>query len=143
MTMFEALCAKGECQGIEVVMDRLPERLKGLYYEDENIKVVTLNCNLETDAERRCKLSEEYGHAIVGGNLISGDLDPIIKSKLEYRARGRGYYEIFSPDELYDGLKENETYYEIAEEFDVTESFVRDAIDYYISKGKIFDLDVY
>lgn len=33
LTMSEALCGKGEKQSIEVVIDKLFERLKGLYYK--------------------------------------------------------------------------------------------------------------
>lgn len=83
-------------------------------------------------------MAEELGHSVVGGgDLLFGNMDYVTKRKLEQRARGWAYNRLLPPKPLLRLLKRDFPLCEIAEEFDVTENFVRSAIEYYVQKGDL------
>lgn len=65
--MYEKLLCEAEKENIEVVYMPLKGRIKGLYCD----KVIAINKNIETTAEKTCVLAEELGHYYTScGNII-------------------------------------------------------------------------
>ena len=96
-----------------------------------NGDVIGLNKRMRTSRQRACVLAEELGHYYTTiGDIL--DLSKAENRKQERRAR------IWAYDRLI-GLKKlaktyalgYENYYEVAEYLDVTEDFLRDAVQYY------------
>jgi Zn-dependent peptidase ImmA (M78 family) len=91
--------AEKEC--IEVVSLPFKGNLKGLYYD----KVIALNKNLETTAEKCCVLAEELGHYYTSaGNIL--DQSKIENRKQERRARTWAYQKLVPLDKLVLAYKE-------------------------------------
>lgn len=124
-----------ECEGIEVFEFELPERIKGLYYNNS----IALNKRLETNMERKCVLAEELGHYFTS---VGDILNLKIKSnrKQEIRARNWAIQKLVPFDELI--LAHQQGYvsvYELAEYFEVTEDFMKESILFYQRKYKYLD----
>ncbi len=130
--------AEKEC--IEVVSLPFKGNLKGLYYD----KVIGLNKNLETTAEKCCVLAEELGHYYTSaGNIL--DQSKIENRKQERRARTWAYQKLVPLDKLVLAYKEGiRTKYELAEFLGVTEQFLAEALKYYKEKyGMYYRLGKY
>jgi len=138
MTAYEHACERAYAQFIQIVQHVLPERIRGLYFENEFMKIITLNKNLITEAEKTCTVTEETGHSIYGGNIFANVPDAV-KRKWEKQARAYAYKILLPADALLDALKSPYYYgeHEIAEEFEVTVDFLRDAVEYYKTTGDI------
>ena len=138
MTAYEQVCEKAYAQFIEIVEHALPERIRGLYFEDEFLKIITINKNMAIEAERVCVAYEEMGHSVYGGNMFSAVSDTV-KRRWENQARAYAYKQLLPADELLEALRSpyyhNE--YEIAGDFDVTVDFLRAAVEYYKTTGDI------
>lgn len=139
LTQYEQLCETAYAQLIEVFEHALPERVRGLYYEDEFIKAITINKDMETTAEKICVLAEELGHSIFGGDLILNFIPDSLRRKYERQARVWSYKKLLPSRRLLSVLKDPyyQNNYEIAEEFGVTEDFLLEAVEYYKTTGAI------
>ena len=137
MTVYELSCDRAAMQGISVREEVTPYAIKGLYYEDEDTKVVAISNRLETEVEKNAVLFEERGHGIRGGNILFGGYDQVMKRKIELEGKGHGYAIGVPIRKLTALLKRGLYFSEIAEELCVTEKYVTEAVDYYITKGKL------
>jgi hypothetical protein len=132
--MYEKLLCEAEKENIEVVYMPLKGRIKGLYCD----KVIAINKNIETTAEKTCVLAEELGHYYTTvGNIL--DQKKIINRKLERRARAWAYQRQVPLDKLTEAYKAGiRNRFELAEYLEVTERFLEEAIKYYREKYGIY-----
>lgn len=124
-----------ECEGIEVFEFELPERIKGLYYENS----IVINKKLKTNKERKCVLAEELGHYFTSvGDILNLKIES--NRKQEIRAKNWAIQKLVPFDELVLAFQEGYTnVYELSEYFDVTEDFMKESILFYQRKYKRFD----
>lgn len=129
-------------QNISVRKYTLPKKMRGLYFEEGNYRFITINTDVKTVPEEVGVMAEEIGHSVVGGGdlFFPDGTDPIIKRKAEFRARHYGYSLVLPVKFLMQSLKQGMEVWDIAEEYGVTEDFVKEAIVSYVSKGLIPDL---
>ena len=82
--MYEELLKEAEREGVEVISWSLKGNVKGLYYD----RVIALNKNISTTAEKTCILAEELGHhyTSTGDTLIDIKENKTIIRKQEYIA---------------------------------------------------------
>ncbi len=132
MTKYEQLLDTAEQKEI-LVIERYPfrsDRIRGLACD----KVVALNQNISTAAERGCVLAEEIAHTDINvGNIL--DQKDVSSLKQEHRARTIAYNQLVGLRGLIDAYHHHCTNrYEVAEFLNVTESFLEDCLDYYKAK---------
>ena len=124
-----------EFEGIEVHEIELPKSIKGLYYDNS----IAISKRLSTNKERKCVLAEELGHYFTSiGDILNLKIEN--NRKQEIRARNWAIQKLVPFEELI--LAHQEGYvnvYELAEYFDVTEDFMREAILFYQNKYKYLD----
>lgn len=132
--MFETLLNEAHKENLEVVFMPFKERLKGLYYD----KVIAINKNIDTTAEKTCILAEELGHYhTTVGNIL--DQKKITNRKLERRARAWGYQRLVPLDKLILAYEKGiRSRYELAEFLEITEQFLADALKYYKDKYGLY-----
>lgn len=138
--MYERLLNEAEKEHIEIVYIPLKGRLKGLYYD----KVIAINKNIETTAEKTCVLAEELGHYYTTvGNIL--DQKRIQNRKLERRARAWAYKKLVPLYKLVEAYKDGiKNRFELAEYLQVTEEFLDEALKYYKEKyGMYYRLGKY
>lgn len=124
-----------EYEGIEVHEIDLPERIKGLYYENS----IAINKRLKTNKERKCILAEELGHFYTSvGDILNLKIES--NRKQEIRARNWAIQKLVPFDKLIFAHQQGYvSVYELAEYFDVTEDFMKESILFYQKKYKRFD----
>ena len=128
--MYEELLNEAEQDNITVVYRPMRGNIKGLYYD----RVIALNKNIDTTAEKTCILAEELGHYFTSvGNIL--DQNQLQNRKLERRARAWGYQRLVPLDKLILAYKQGiRSRYELAEYLEVTEQFLADVLKYYKEK---------
>ena len=105
---------------------------------------VAINRSLPTQIEKSCVLAEELGHHYTtSGDIL--DQKDIMNRKQEYRARLYGYNLKIGLTGLIRAYEEGcRNLYEIAECLDVTEEYLRNALQCYRSKyGECVSVDNY
>ncbi len=105
---------------------------------------IAIRKDIETQAEKSCVLAEELGHYYTSsGNIL--DQTDIINRKQEYRARLYGYNLKVGLTGLIRGYEEGcQNLYEMAECLDLTEEYLRNALQCYRSKyGECVSVDNY
>lgn len=105
---------------------------------------IAIRKDIETQAEKSCVLAEELGHHYTtSGNIL--DQKDIMNRKQEYRARLYGYNLKVGLTGLIRGYEEGcQNLYEMAECLDVTEEYLRNALQCYRSKyGECVSVDNY
>ncbi|CCZ34601.1 putative uncharacterized protein [Firmicutes bacterium CAG:646] len=105
-------------------------RLCGLYLNGN----VALDKDLDTAVEKSCILAEELGHHYTTyGNILSQD--SVSNQKQELRARMWAYNKLIGLMGIIKSYEHGcQTYHEMAEYLDVTEEFLRDALEKYRQK---------
>ena len=142
MNAFEHLEDVACKDGIDVTDRKLgSERIKGLYCDG----YIVLNTNaLKTTTEKTCVLAEELGHHYTTtGNIL--DQQEVTNIKQELHARTWAYNECVG---LIGIIKAFETgcksLYEMADYLDVTEDFLKAALESYRRKYGIYtEIDNY
>lgn len=131
---YEDLLLEVEKEGIEYFENNYIGKMKGLYIDN----TITLNSNIDTEAEKKCILAEELGHHFTSyGNII--DQSKIENKKQERRARAWAYDKLIGITGLINAYKYGcRNKYEIAEYLNVSEQFLEDAIKYYHEKYGLF-----
>ena len=132
-----ALCEllrEAEISCIEVQEKGMPEKIKGLYGENN----VWLNKNISTTAEKICILAEELGHHYTtSGDIL--DQSKIENRKKEIIARRWAYRKLVPLESLIEAYWAGiSSRYELAEFLEVTEEFLEDAIKYYKDKYGLY-----
>lgn len=132
MNKYETLISEAEKEGIECIEWPFEsDRIKGLAMG--NVAAVSTKC--KTAAEKRCILAEELGHLKTGsGTIIDQSKENNIRQ--EAKARSYAYSCLISLDDIRRAVEERgcRNRYEIAEELDVTEEFLNEAILVLMSK---------
>ena len=126
-------------QNIEISRYPLPNKVRGLYYEEGSFRSIIINTSVETINEEVDVMAEEIGHSVIGGGdlFFPEGVDPVVKRKLEQRAKNYAYNLALPAKVLLEVLKEGKTLHEISEDFCVTECFIQEAIEAYTIKGLI------
>lgn len=138
MTALEMMEQEAFDVGIHCVTNSgLPGKLNGLYLAVEGGQhEIVLRAALR-EAEKKCVFAEELGHCLTSCGDMRG-LSSVQVAKQEAKAMAFAYECLVPADELGKMLREyRSAFWEIAEEFGVTESFLSAAMDYYKRKGKI------
>lgn len=105
---------------------------------------IAIRKDIETQAEKSCVLAEELGHHYTtSGDIL--DQKDIMNRKQEYRARLYGYNLKIGLTGLIRAYEEGcQNLYEMAECLDVTEEYLRNALQCYRSKyGECVSVDNY
>lgn len=108
--------------------------LHGLYIDGN----IALSDELENTAQKSCVLAEELGHHYTSSGHIL-DVSNAQNAKQERQARIWAYNSQIGLEGLISAFEEGcRTQYEIAEFLDVTEAFLKEAIEYYRDKYGTF-----
>lgn len=130
MSTYEELKQQACEDGIDIIdYDFNSKNIKGLYCNN----TIAINKAIPTQAEKSCILAEELGHHYTTvGNIL--DQTEVSNRKQEYRARLYGYnlkIGLIGIVHAYEAGCQN--LYEMAEYLDVTEEYLREALDCYHS----------
>ncbi len=140
MTAYEELLQTADDEGIEVIEFTFKSDIKGLYSDN----CIAISRKLNTTTEKKCILAEELGHYYTSeGNIV--DLKNICNRKQERQARNWSFEKLVTLKSLIKASFECCTsLYELAKYLDVTEEFLKEALDYYQSKyGPYTEVDNY
>jgi len=139
LSLLEKLQDIASLQNIEIGRFNLPKKVRGLYYEEGTFRSITINSDVTTITEEADVLAEEIGHSVVGGGdlFFPDGTDPVLKRKAELRAKAYAYNLLVPVKRLIEVIKEKTCIYDIAEELNVTETFVKEAMDSYKIKGLV------
>lgn len=132
MDPLEKLMAEYDNDLTFVFKKDMPGNLHGLLVD----RRIYINANLPFQESVQV-LAEEIGHH---ETLGAGDISDYKNNpKLEAQGRRWGYKKLIPKDKLIDLVKHRErlSVYEIAEEFDVSNSYVEEAVNMYRLKGEI------
>lgn len=134
MDQLTALYALACGQGISVYRFPLPET-GSLSIQDEagRCSIGLDESAMETSAEQTVHLAHEVGHCLTG-SFYNRYAPCDLRQKHENRADRWAIRRLIDPARLYDALAAGITEpWELAEQFDVTESFMRKALRYYLA----------
>ncbi|MBS6063739.1 MAG: hypothetical protein KH972_07710 [Peptostreptococcaceae bacterium] len=121
-----------EKNNIILIEDDIPfENLKGLYFDNN----IIIDKKIIKENETNCILAEELGHYFTstGNILMNNTLEDI---KQEKKARDWAVSRLITLDDLIEAIidKKSQDIAELAENLEVTEDFVIEAIKYYERK---------
>ena len=105
---------------------------------------IAIRKNIRTQTEKACVLAEELGHYHTSsGNIL--DQTTVLNRKQELKARLWGYNQMIGLSGLISAAKAGcRNAYEIAEYLDVTEEYLKDALEAYQKKyGYVTSVDNY
>jgi len=133
MTYEQLVQAAGD-DNIEVMEVSFRGGLKGLYADN----VISINSKIQTDTEKKCILIEELGHHYTTtGNIL--DVKNVSNRKQELKARNWSYEKLVPFKSLINASKEGiVNFYELAYYLDVTEYFLKEALQYYQNKYGLY-----
>lgn len=141
MNIYEKLQDEACKDGIDVVDYPFESKnIKGLYCDG----VVAIRENIDTTAEKACVLAEELGHHYTSaGNILDQNQTENIKQ--ERKARMWAYNKQIGLSSILSAYKYGcRNLHEMAEHLDITETFLKDALDAYLLKyGKCTVIDNY
>ncbi len=135
MDMLERLEHEAYEDGIDVVRYHFfSDRIKGLYCDG----VIGINKKIDTRIEESCILAEELGHHhTTVGNIIDQKIDG--NTKKEKKARLWAYNKKIGLSGIVSAYKHGcRNLFEMAEHLEVTEDFLRDALEMYRSKYGLY-----
>lgn len=139
LNAYEKLLLEAESKGLVV-------KEKPLKYNDGRIKgnKIAIRQNINTQLEKSCVLAEELGHHYTSaGNILDQTRTENIKQEL--KARMWAYNKQIGLGGIIDAYKQGcRNFHEMAEYLNVTEEFLRDALEAYRLKyGQCVDIDNY
>lgn len=127
---YEQLVHEAYINQISVYEEIMKPRIKGLYSDN----IIWINKSIFSITEKKCVLGEELGHHYTS----SGDIleqNSIVNRKQELRARRWAYNKLVPLEMIIVAHKSNvANKYELADFLNVTEEFLNDAVQWYISK---------
>lgn len=129
MTLYEQLLDTADKQNI-IVREKPLCNNDGLIYGNR----IAIRRDLPTAKEKTCVLAEELGHYYTtAGDII--DLHDANNQKQEQRARVWGYDQLIGLSGLIRTFEHGcRNRYEMAEDLDITEEYLEQALKYYHSK---------
>lgn len=106
------------------------DKIKGLYCDGN----VAINSNIGTQKEKACILAEELGHHYTSSGTII-DMSDTNNRKQEHIARVWAYKKMISLESIIKAFESGcRNAYEFAEYLDVTEQFLKEALEYFKQK---------
>lgn len=136
---YEDLLAEADDENIEVLEINYKKGINGLCVNS----IIGINKNLTT-VHKKCILAEELGHYHTNTlNIL--DQTSIINRKLEFKGKRWGYEKLVPLKKLIEASFEGcLNLYELADHLDVTELFLKEALEYYSNKyGLYVEIDDY
>ena len=137
MNTLEKLENAAAQNNVEIIQHRFrSDRIKGLYCD----KIIALSDSLKTTIEKACVLAEELGHYHTSsGDII--DTSNVQNQKQEMRARMWAYDRQIGLAGIIDCYKAGcQTISEMADTLEVTEKFLREALERYHQKYGIYTI---
>lgn len=131
MNNYECLEDEACKDGIEIVNCRFDSlRIKGLYCD----KMIGINIDIDTSAEKTCVLAEELGHHHTSvGDIL--DMTDIGNRKQERQARLWGYNKLIGLSGLIKAFEAGcQDRFEVAEYLGVTDEYLCECLDTYRDK---------
>ena len=131
MTILEKIEHEAEIENVEVIKYPFTsDRIKGLYADG----TIALNNKIETSNEKTCILAEELGHFhTTTGDIL--DQSSYSNRKQEFQARLWAYNKLIGLRGIIDSYCSGcRNTYEMAENLNVTEEFLLEALDCYKNK---------
>jgi Zn-dependent peptidase ImmA (M78 family) len=128
--------------GIELIYEKLPSSINGVYYEDGEYPIIVINNNISSSSRLlRCVICEELGHYFTCvGNIAGGQLkrgaSNISYNKYENKALKWATNYLINTNRLLKLISDNPDTKEIADHFNVTQSFLIDKF-YFMSLESI------
>ena len=141
MNLTEELRQQAADNGAEVIDWKFQtDRIKGLYCNG----VIAVSKDIDTSAERSCVLAEELGHHMTACGSILDQKD-ISNRKQELKGRIWAYNRLIGLTGIIKAYRAGcRNRYEIAQNLEVTEDMLQDAVDYYHEKyGLCVQVDNY
>ena len=141
MDMTEELRQQAADNGAEVIDWKFQtDRIKGLYCNG----VIAVSKDIDTSAERTCVLAEELGHHLTACGSILDQKDTSNR-KQELKGRIWAYNRLIGLTGIIKAYRAGcRNRYEIAQNLEVTEDMLQDAVDYYHEKyGLCVQVDNY
>ena len=131
MTTTEELRQQAADNGAEVIDWKFEsDKIKGLYCDG----VIAVNSQIETNAEKASILAEELGHHLTASGDILDQKD-VSNRKQELRGRIWAYNRLIGLTGIIKAYRAGcRNRYEIAQNLEVTEDMLQDAVDYYHEK---------
>lgn len=128
--LYEKLLNEAYRYNVDVSEQPMKRKIKGLYSDN----VIWINKRIDTTIEKTCVLAEELGHFhTTTGDIL--DQSKVLNRKQERRARIWAAEKIMPLDKFIDAFNKGcSSRYEIAEYFEVTESFLKQSLDFYRQK---------
>lgn len=111
------------------------KNVKARIFEVDNSYSIAIDYSkIESSVEEKQIIAEELGHYYYNAlYYISSDV--ILKNKCEYKSKKWAYNVLVPFDRLRKAILNGyTTYYELAEYFEVPEEFLKNAVEFYISK---------
>lgn len=138
MTRLERLEEQAASLGIIVdyAILRESDGLDGLYIAWESSSVILINAH-RPYMTQVIALAEEIGHHLKSrGNIVR--LDTVTNRKSEEAGRAWSYRELMPPEKVHKAIRSGIcSVWELAEAFNVSDGFVKDAIAYYRRKNAL------
>lgn len=131
MNRTEELRQQAADNGAEVIDWKFQtDRIKGLYCDG----VIAVSKDIDTSAERTCVLAEELGHHMTASGNILNQKDTSNR-KQELRGRIWAYNRLIGLTGIIKAYRAGcRNRYEIAQNLEVTEDMLQEAVDYYHEK---------
>lgn len=134
MTKYETLLHEAHMLGINVLeVDVCTNKDYGLYLD--NIIIINRNMN---ETQKYCVLAEEISHHLTNYGDIT-ELTKLENIREECKARRVACEKVISPNNIIKALSKGITCsHELAEELHITESFLKEALQYYKNKYGVY-----
>ncbi|KYG90850.1 hypothetical protein A0U40_17800 [[Bacillus] sp. KCTC 13219] len=131
---YEQLAIEVYQNKIEIYEEYMTPSFKGLYSDN----IIWLNKLIRTHTEKTCVLAEEFGHYhTTDGNIL--DQSNISARKQELNARRWAYNKLVPLSKIVQAHKLHlRNRYELADFLNVTEDFLKDALEWYKSKHGLY-----
>ena len=135
MNTYETLQNKARKKDIEVIdYPFSSEKIKGLYCDG----TIAIRKDIPTQAEKSCVLAEELGHHYTSsGDILNQNI--VANRKQEFRARVYGYNLLIGLRGILQAYEAGcRNLYEMAEYLEVTEEYLKEALECYRKKHGVF-----
>lgn len=134
MTIYESLEDEAGTYGIEILTEAIPVPHMTAAYIRTPMGTPKIILEPSTSSERACSLAEELGHHHTGTDCIVR-YSSVSEWKMEARARKWANDRLLSPDAIKTAARNAVDIFELADALGVTEAFLREAIDDFMSRG--------
>ncbi len=135
MNKLEKLENEAFIKDIDIRKADLPENISGIYYNyGSHNTLIAINNSLKTNAEQACVFAEELGHYYTscGNLLLDPDVHRVIIQQQETRAKRWAAQRLVPLRCIIKAFNNGcRSFYEMAEELDVTVEFLQDAFQKY------------